>query len=97
MIPDVDVPLEAKVDEKPMDEKTQDWLSNHAKPHTWINGVMLAASETLGAPIIIWWKSQKNVWRRHTCAPAFDRNGYAKMAKTAKAIVVSLEKGETSY
>jgi hypothetical protein len=97
MIPDVDVPPEAKVDEKPMDEKTQDWLSNHAKPHTWINGVMLAASETLGAPIIIWWKSQKNVWRRHTCAPAFDRNGYAKMAKTAKAIVVSLEKGETSY
>ena len=87
MIPDVNVPPEAKIDEKLMDEKT------HAKPHTWINGVMLqAASETLGAPIIIWWKSQKKIWRRHTCAPAFDRNGYAKMTKTAKAIVLSLEK-----
>ena len=38
-----------------------------------------------------WWKTKKDVWKRHTCAPAFDQHGCAKMAKNAKVLVLTLE------
>ena len=77
---------------KEIHDKVEQYRQEAAKATTWIDGLLLqACSEKLGIPVIIWWKSQHNVWKRHTCAPAFDEKGIAKIAKGAKPVVLALE------
>eukprot|EP00435_Cladocopium_sp_Y103_P015649 s410_g3.t2 len=68
------------------------YLKEAASATTWIDGVLSqACSEKLGIPVKIWWKSQHDVWTRHTCAPAFDSQRVAKIAKGEKPVVLALE------
>lgn len=72
-------------------EFVEQFLWDAAKAHTWICGVtLLACAKKQGVPIVIWY-NHENTWKRCTLAPGFDKNGYAKMAKTQKPVILRLQ------
>lgn len=80
--PERPAPSEAEIQ-----TKVDEYLREAAAATTWTDGILLqACSEKLGIPLNIRWKSQHDVWKRHTCAPAFDSQRVAKMAKGEKPL-----------
>jgi hypothetical protein len=55
--------------ESDIQTKVDEYLCKAAEATTWIDGVLRqACSEKLGVPLIIWWKSQHEVWKTHVLA-----------------------------
>ena len=67
------------------------WLTQAAKPDTWIGVAIQALSAKLGTPIIVFKKDGDRV-KRYTLAPAF-KNAFAVGAKNCKPIVLRVEAG----
>ena len=84
--------------EDELETKARQYVDNAALPETWIDGLLLqSCAEKCGIPIVIWFKTDTNVWKRHTCAPSFSEQGVAKAAAGCHPVVLVLENSHYNW